>query len=168
MNRSSSRQSMFLMEIIIAILFFSLVSAVCLRIFTGARQMSQDTGNLHRAVNQAQNAAELLTYGKTRGGEAASFETSEQDPGKAGEEHFSRELLLEYPDADVSSPGEMLVYYDRYWTPCKAEGGVFCMRIDAAESDGLTLYRIDVSKLDRDERIFSLDLKLHRPVRPAF
>ena len=68
MNRSSSRQSMFLMEIIIAILFFSLVSAVCLRIFTGARQMSQDTGNLHRAVNQAQNAAELLTYGKTRGG----------------------------------------------------------------------------------------------------
>ena len=59
LNRHSS---MFLMEIMIAILFFSLVSAICLRIFTASRQMGQDTNDLNMAVNQSENIAELLTY----------------------------------------------------------------------------------------------------------
>ena len=48
---------MFLMEIMIAILFFSLVSAICLRIFTASRQMGQDTNDLNMAVNQSENIA---------------------------------------------------------------------------------------------------------------
>lgn len=184
MNHSSSRQSMFLMEIIIAILFFSLVSAVCLRLFTGARQMSQDTGNLHRAVNQAQNAAELLTYGCTRG-ESSALSDAESSL-------FPQALLLEYPDAVLSreaseagagpadfacadsaetapaGAGEMIIYYDQDWTPSKGDVGVYCMRIYGTEEDSLALYRIAVSGADGEEIIFSLELKLHRPIRPAF
>ena len=59
LNRHSS---MFLMEIIIAILFFFLVSAFCLRIFTASRQMGQDTNDLNMAVNQSENIAGLLAY----------------------------------------------------------------------------------------------------------
>ena len=40
---SSSRSGLLLMEIIIAILFFSLASAICLQLFVKAHNLGQDT-----------------------------------------------------------------------------------------------------------------------------
>ncbi len=60
-----SRSSLFLMELIMAILFFSLTSAVCIRLFVRAHTISQDTINQNNALTQAQNLAEtwLATEG---------------------------------------------------------------------------------------------------------
>lgn len=53
-----SRSSLFLMEMIIAILFFSLASAVCIQLFTRSHLLSTQTVNQNHAVIQAQNLAE--------------------------------------------------------------------------------------------------------------
>ena len=54
-----SRSSIFLMEIIIAILFFSLVSAVCLQVFVKAHNMTEETARLNMAVTVVGNTAEM-------------------------------------------------------------------------------------------------------------
>lgn len=53
-----SRSSLFLMEMIIAILFFSLASAVCIQLFTRSHLLSTQTVNQNHAVIQAQSLAE--------------------------------------------------------------------------------------------------------------
>lgn len=46
------------MELIIAILFFSLASAVCIQLFVKSHLISKDTVNRNNAILQAQNLAE--------------------------------------------------------------------------------------------------------------
>ena len=48
------------MEMIIAILFFSLASAVCIQLFARSHLLSTQTVNQNHAVVQAQNLAEIL------------------------------------------------------------------------------------------------------------
>ena len=57
----SSKNSLFLMELILSILFFTLTAAVCLQLFVKAHVLSQDTINLNHAVTQAQNFAEIFS-----------------------------------------------------------------------------------------------------------
>lgn len=46
------------MELMVAILFFSLAAAVCIQLFAKAHTLSLDTVNQNNAVTQAQNLAE--------------------------------------------------------------------------------------------------------------
>ena len=59
----SSKNSLFLMELILSILFFALTAAVCLQLFVKAHLLSQDTINLNHAVTEAQNFAEVFLAG---------------------------------------------------------------------------------------------------------
>lgn len=61
-SQHNSKTSLFLMELIIAILFFSLSSAVCVRLFVGAHQVADKDKNLSQAVIWTQNLAESF-YG---------------------------------------------------------------------------------------------------------
>lgn len=55
-----SKSSLFLMELIIALLFFSLASTVCIRLFVKAHSLSSQTVDMNHAVNYAQNMAETF------------------------------------------------------------------------------------------------------------
>ena len=55
---NNSKSGLFLMELIIAILFFSLTSAVCIRLFAHSHIINRETVNLNNAVTHAQNLAE--------------------------------------------------------------------------------------------------------------
>ena len=59
-----SRATLTLMELLVMVLVFSLAAAVCLRLFAGAANLSQETARQDRAVVLAQNAAESLKAGK--------------------------------------------------------------------------------------------------------
>ncbi len=48
------------MELIIAIFFFSLAAAVCVRLFVGAHKLAEKSVNLNHAVNWSQNIAEAF------------------------------------------------------------------------------------------------------------
>lgn len=55
-----SKSGLFLMELIIALLFFALASTVCVRLFVKSATLSDDTLDLTYAVSQAQNLAEVF------------------------------------------------------------------------------------------------------------
>ena len=63
-NMRSSKLSLFLMELIIAILFFSLSAAVCVRLFASAHILSESTTNLENAVMWSQNLSEAFVSEK--------------------------------------------------------------------------------------------------------
>ncbi len=151
MNRSSNSHSrMFLMEMMFAILFFSLAGAVCLRMFAASRRMSVSAAELNMAVNQAGNAAELLKN---------SYRTNAS--------RFPGCILDEYPDAAADGAG-ITVYYDTNWESCPKETGAYYMQIlQTAVQDDITPFQILVYDAAEDEAsIYSLELKLHAPNQP--
>lgn len=61
-TNTSSRSGLFLMELIISILFFSLASAVCVRLFVSSHTISRDSVELNHSLEWCQNVAESF-YG---------------------------------------------------------------------------------------------------------
>lgn len=59
---STSRSGLFLMELIISILFFSLAGAVCVKLFVNSHIISQNSVELNHALEWSQNVAEAF-YG---------------------------------------------------------------------------------------------------------
>lgn len=55
-----SKSSLFLMELIISILFFSLASTVCIQMFAKSHTLSKQTVDENHAMIQAQNLAECF------------------------------------------------------------------------------------------------------------
>ncbi len=55
--RGSSKSGLFLMELIIAIAFFAVASAICIQLFAKAHILSAESSSLHMAVSTAQSAA---------------------------------------------------------------------------------------------------------------
>lgn len=100
MNSSHSKTSLFLMEIIIAILFFSLASAVCLRLFAAAHIMSEQDKNLNNAILWSQNLSESFY-------------------GSDGHLLMIKNL---YPTAylaeeETESDGTIILFFDQDWYP---------------------------------------------------
>ena len=58
---NSSKSSLFLMELILSILFFSLASAVCVQLFVKSHLISRQSTDLTNSVNLAQDVAEIYT-----------------------------------------------------------------------------------------------------------
>lgn len=73
-RKANTRSSLFLMELIIAILFFSLASAVCLRMFAKSHELSMGASALNHAVNEASDLAESLRYDLVHGSDLASLD----------------------------------------------------------------------------------------------
>ena len=55
----SSKSSLFLMELIIAILFFSLASAVCIQLFVKSHLLGKTTTEANHALLMCQNFSEI-------------------------------------------------------------------------------------------------------------
>ena len=62
-QRRNNTSSLFLLELILAVLFFSVASALCIQIFTKAHLMSQDARDLNFAVNEVSSMAEQMSDG---------------------------------------------------------------------------------------------------------
>lgn len=99
MSRHNSKSGLFLMEMIIVILFFSICAAICVNVFAKARVTADSGRALNSAAIRSANIAE--TY-KAAGG----------DLGRTAE------LLKEASDGDLvsveadGSSGELIAVYD--------------------------------------------------------
>ena len=101
----NSKLSLFLMELIVAIMFFSLSAAVCVRLFASAHFLAEKTESLSNAVMWAQNVSEAFT-------------------GNGGR---LSDIALLYPDAYVISnsddsengskneDGQIILFLDKDW-----------------------------------------------------
>ena len=176
MTRHNQQQSrLFLLEITLAILFFSLASAVCLRCFAKSHILSTQAAELNQAVSQSENIAELLR---------SLPENDRKDAQK-----ISNVLQLEYPfvnfsatdtatdmdtdidtDTDIEidsaqkSLGSWNLYFDSDWTSCQKAQAVYKIQIQAFCEDSVILFHLNAesvsSSLDSSDSIYQLDLKL--------
>ena len=121
-TRNSSKSSLFLIELIIAILFFAIGSAVCVRAFIKAHDLSLQAKDLSFASAQASSAASVLKY---TDGSFASFSTY-------------------FPDAGEREDG-FLVYYDADQNLCSESDAVYTMEIVLSDENGMRHARITVA-----------------------
>ena len=172
MTRHSQQQSrLFLLEITLAILFFSLASAVCLRCFAKSHILSTQAAELNPAVPQSENIAELLR---------SLPENDRKDAQK-----ISNVLQLEYPavnfsatdtatdmDTDIDTEidsaqkswGSWSLYFDSDWNSCQQAQAVYHIQIQAFCEDSVIPFHLNAesvsSSLDSSDSIYQLDLKL--------
>lgn len=139
MNRKQAkRSSIFLLELMIAILFFSLASAVCIRLFVKSHTISQDTHNLNMALNQVSAAAEVFRS-----------ETDMQD--------F---LEREFPDYEKNAENPLFfVYYNKEWEACQAEDAAFCLSIEIYRNGSMTEGYFSMKNMDTGEEIYGVGLE---------
>ena len=150
-----SRSGIFLMEIIIAILFFSLVSAVCLQAFVNAHTMSGESARLTKAVSITSSMAELAQAadrpgdvfdaaqklyagtGKSSAG-ASSGAGSEAGTGNGNSEADS-ETVTDNGNSGVAviRDNKLSIGFDEDWNACApdSEGCAYVLTAVYTESD---------------------------------
>lgn len=97
----NSKLSLFLMELIIAILFFSLSAAVCLRLFVSAHSLAENAQNTSNAIKWSQSLAEVFYNQKGNPSEIASL-------------FPDAFLTLSDDDADYLT-GTVILVFDNEW-----------------------------------------------------
>lgn len=123
------------MELMIAILFFSLASAVCVQLFVKSHLLTREAADLNQAVSQAQSAAEVIrtTY-------------------------CSSSAVSEFlPDAVVDTHGFRL-YYDSEWNFCKKEDAKYLLRADLSFQPQMLYSHIEVTDIRGKDCIYELDV----------
>lgn len=145
-HRSHKRSSLFLMELIIAILFFAITSAICLQCFAKAHSLSRETTALNHAVSHTESIAELLR----------SASTDSVSPDQVLET-----LKLQYPACSMAA-GQWSIFFDQNWANCPKPLAFYtiCITEQSAES-GLYTYTIDASYAEHDADIYQLTVTLY-------
>lgn len=115
-RKSGARSSsLFLMELILAILFFSVASGVCVQFFVRSHLLSRDSEALNHAVNECAGIAEAVCT----------------TDGAAEAAALLREL---YPKADQSEAGsELVIYYNDTFEPCTEESAAWRLTVSLTE-----------------------------------
>lgn len=145
-NRAKA-SSLFLMELILAILFFSLACSVCVPLFVKSHLLSRESRTLNCASNQCSNAAELLS-------------------SSGSLDEFGSLLAEQYPDLEQSGAG-WNVFFDDGFGACARQDAVWCMALSCTEEAGMLTADITVSGLSGNqsgEEVYTLFVK-HHPVR---
>ena len=124
------------MELIIALLFFSLSAAVCIKVFFAADRLSTQSRELTEAVLQVQNAAECV---KSRNPENA----------------LSHLFLVTKKD-----DYHYIVYFDNTFQNIgKAEQASYEMKLSLACENDILTSTINYYKVKEGKSIFSLSVK---------
>jgi hypothetical protein len=158
MNNNARKTGLFLMELIIAILFFSLAATICIQLFVKSHMISERSIALNHSILLAQNTAEI-------------FYATNGDPEKmasllgCGESSGTAAIT----DSDNAST-LTLFYTDKFdcLDPAEAASAVFQQTISLyADSDpALITCHIVISELSSGDVIYSLDTTLFQRSRP--
>ena len=146
MRKNSSRSGLFLMEIILAILAFSVVSAICLQLFVKAHNLGQDTKDLDMAVREASSIASIINQSES--------------PMEV--------LKTLYPDSKIDeSSRSAILYYDHAYQPCSSDLSVYQIHISSSPIDGqTTAYIISVRKDNDSSKIYTLEVTAYQQYIP--
>lgn len=138
-NRAKRGFSLFLMELLIAILFFSLAAAACIQMFVKAWSTSQKAGDINNAQNCAESMAAVLD------GAGTSFEEVKQYfPGIQKEEN------------------RYVLFYNTKWKECKKEEEAYRMELAFHTIDHITTSNIRIKDKKQNE-IYKLSVESHIP-----
>lgn len=152
MNRKNRAQSssLFLLELILAILFFSLASAVCVQFFVKSHLMSRNARNLNYAVNECSAIAELVTASDGTADACSLIQTL-------------------YKEAEISEtdPLNIRIDYSETFTPCKAGEGTYTLLASLKEENQMLTASIFMEETAPGSSIYQLTVKHHLQRRPS-
>lgn len=138
----SGRSGLLLTELMLSILFFSVISAVCLQLFVKASLLGRDTRELDMAVRCAVSAAELLN------------ETDEP---------LARIAEL-FPESYILTEEGIMLLFDEDFHSCGSTDMAYQMDILLAEEDDRTVSWSVILYGDRHTReIYRLDGTSYTP-----
>ena len=149
-QRHNNTSSLFLLELILAVLFFSVASALCIQIFTKAHLMSQDARDLNFAVNEVSSMAEQISAGTLHSDTAASSDDTASDPS------------TQMPDDSLQ---DAAAYYDSSYASCEKADAVYVLTVHYEPEDTLLKAHISMDTIADNRNIFTLDVTKHRQRR---
>lgn len=149
-QRHNNTSSLFLLELILAVLFFSVASALCIQIFTKAHLMSQDARDLNFAVNEVSSMAEQISAGTLHSDTAASSGDTASDPS------------TQMPDDSLQ---DAAAYYDSSYASCEKADAVYVLTVHYEPEDTLLKAHISMDTVADNRNIYTLDVTKHRQRR---
>ena len=149
-QRHNNISSLFLLELILAVLFFSVASALCIQIFTKAHLMSQDARDLNFAVNEVSSMAEQISAGTLHSDTAASSDDTASDPS------------TQMPDDSLQ---EAAAYYDSGYASCEKADAVYVLTVHYEPENTLLKAHISMDTIADNRNIYTLDVTKHRQRR---
>ena len=149
-QRHNNISSLFLLELILAVLFFSVASALCIQIFTKAHLMSQDARDLNFAVNEVSSMAEQISAGTLHSDTAASSDDTASDPS------------TQMPDDSLQ---DAAAYYDSGYASCEKADAVYVLTVHYEPENTLLKAHISMDTLADNRNIYTLDVTKHRQRR---
>lgn len=134
LNRNKS--GLFLMELIVVTLFFSVAAVIVLKIFYTGEKLSRESQALTNSVIQGQNAAQLI----------------KSDSGKT-------ESLCDYYGT-TDNDGMVVVYFDDEFVPCENDDNASIkMVVKQTTSGEIVDSNIDFVHIANDQSVYSLETK---------
>ncbi len=150
----SSKNSLFLMELMLSILFFALTGAVCLQLFVKAHTLSQETINLNHSVTLSQNLADIFLAENGSLTEFPSLFDSQKDCMS----------IVTDSNGTICSFG---LCYDAEWNPHPAEldmGAAYFATITYTEQDTTVMRNARIIVCDAfGHELYSLVLSKYVP-----
>lgn len=157
--RQHARSSLFLLELIVAICFFSVTAAICTRVFAAAHLQSIHTQDLNHAIANAQSAAEAF---RSTDGTLEALATLFPD------EAILTDTASKSADSSSVDPAStMLLLYDADWNPCSDETDpadasvVYQLSVTVTAEEDLSTAHLTVTKQTNQTELFSLDVTIH-------
>ena len=146
-NRAKS-SSLFLLELILAILFFSLASAVCVQFFVKSHILSRDAQRLNHAVNECSGIAEIIN-------------TSD------GTEDAAEVITEIYPDASVMDSEESgdapsvsaRIFYNKDFIPCARTDAFYVLHAVLWEQGQMLTVGMTFGEESNEDPIYELTVK---------
>lgn len=163
-QRHNNTSSLFLLELILAVLFFSVASALCIQIFTKAHLMSQDARDLNFAVNEVSSMAEQISADTLHPATAAS---SDDTAASSGDTAASSGDTASDPSTQISNDAwqDDTAYYDSSYASCEKADAVYVMTVHYEPEDTLLKAHISMDTVADNRNIYTLDVTKHRQRR---
>lgn len=170
-HRSRARSSsLFLMELILAILFFSVASAVCVQFFVKSHIMSQSSEMLTYAVNECSGMAEVICTSDSmaEGLELLQKHYPEGEYPGSGTMPPETDVLA---DPDSYAKADVLFYYDDSFVSCGKETAAYVLEIHLTEEKQTIEAVLEMRRADDtqdDASIYQLKAKHHIARRTGY
>lgn len=145
-NRAKS-SSLFLLELILAILFFSLASAVCVQFFVKSHILSRDAQSLNHAVNECSGIAEIVN----------TSDGTEEVLDLITEVYFDAPIETYEENGDIPAVS-VRIYYDEEFIPCTESEGVYTLQVELWEQGRMLTAGITMAEIEKDP-IYELTVK---------
>ncbi|HKM20823.1 MAG TPA: hypothetical protein VJZ01_02135 [Lachnospiraceae bacterium] len=133
-NRNKSKSSLFLMEMIVTILFFSIASAICVRLFAESHILSKQADELNMAVAVSQSFVEVVR----------------------GTDGSMDALLEQFPNAERINNDVLEQYYDTDYNECTIEEACYVAEITLSNTGAFQVIDTRFINLETKELVYEL------------